>query len=330
MIDLKTEYLGLQLKNPLIVGSSRISGDLNTIKQCVDAGASAIVLKSLFEEQIVLEAESRLRKGINNEIYYWFPEANEKVFGLSKEEKLQQYLDYVSSVKKSIDVPVIASINCTSADGWPNFASKIEAAGADALELNIAIFPFNSHMSGQEIEEVYFKIAKDVKAKVNIPVSIKLGYNFTNIESVAFNLVKEGVDGLVLFNRYFRPNIDINTLKLVANENFSTPEEHVIPLRWIGLLNASKINCDLVASTGIHNYEAVIKQILAGAKAVQLTSTLYLNGIQVIEEILKDMEVWMLKKKFNTIEDFRSSSLEFQTTDSSFERIQYMKRDFIE
>lgn len=330
MIDLKTEYLGLQLKNPIIIGSSRLTGDLKTIKQCVEAGASAIVLKSLFEEQIVLEAESRLRKGINNEIYYWFPEASEKIFGLSKEENLLRYLEYVSSVKKSIDVPVIASVNCSSAKGWPEFAAKIEKAGADALELNIAIFPYNNEKSSEEIEQIYYQVLKDVKKNVNIPVSVKLGYNFTNIGSVASNLVNEGADGLVLFNRYFRPDIDIQTLKLVANDNFSIPDEHVIPLRWIGLLSGAKLNCDLVASTGIHDHEGVIKQILAGAKAVQIVSTLYLNGIPVIDKILKDLELWMTKKNFTSIEDFRSSALEFQTTDASFERIQYMKRDFID
>jgi len=330
MIDLKTKYLGLELKNPLIVGSSRITGDITSIKQCVDFGASAVVLKSLFEEQINLEAESRLRKGINNEIYYWYPEANEKIFGLSVDENLQRYLDFIANVKKEVDVPVIASINCTSAEGWPKFAAEIEKAGADALELNISIFPYDPNMSGREIEEVYYKIVQEVKENVKIPVSLKLGHYFTNIRSVANKLVEKGIDGLVLFNRYFRPDIDINTMQVVENQNFSSPEEHVIPLRWIGLMKGSNINCDLVASTGIHYHTGVIKQILAGATAVQLCSTLYLNGIPIIEKILKEMTKWMEHRNFNSLEDFRGSSLAFQTADASFERIQYMKRNISE
>ena len=330
MIDLKTNYLGLQLKNPLIVGSSRITGDIRSIKQCVDFGASAVVLKSLFEEQINLEAESKMKQGTDNEIYYWYPEAKKKVYGLSVDENLQRYLDFLKSVKSEIDVPVIASINCTSAEGWPKFAAEIEKAGADALELNIAIFPFDTASSSDDLEKMYYKIVKEVKANVSIPVSIKLGHYFTNLNSVASNLVDAGIDGIVLFNRYFRPDIDIDTMKVIENQNFTSPEEHVIPLRWIGLMTGSKIGCDLAASTGIHYHTGVIKQILAGAKAVQLCSTLYLNGIPIIGKILKEMEKWMESKNFKTLEDFRGSSLDFQTTDASFERIQYMKRNLSE
>lgn len=326
-MDLKTNYLGLELKNPLIVSSSKLTGDLHKIKECIKYGASAIVLKSLFEEQIRLEAESKMRNSRDNNIYYWFPEAKDHVVGLSVEANLERYLSFIKELKAETDVPIISSINCQSAEEWPKFAKAIQDAGADALELNIAIFPFNQQKSG-EIEEVYFDILREVKKHVTIPVSVKLGYHFTNLFSVATRLVEEGAGGLVLFNRYFRPDIDINTLKVMPDTHMSSPEELNVSLRWIALLTGNSLPCDLVASTGVHDHVGVIKQILAGAKAVQLCSTLYLNGISVIEDILKDLEGWMVEHRFNSIDEFRGKSLVEQTIDASFERIQFMQKDY--
>ena len=328
MINVNTKYLGLNLKNPLIVGSSRLTGELNSIRKCVEKGASAIVLKSLFEEQIVEEAQSKLTKNNIDEHYFWFKEAEKKVMDLSFDQRMQLYLDFVLNVKTNVDVPIISSINCLSSKGWPAFASEIEKAGADALELNIGIFPFNTSSKSTEIENTYFDIVREVKANVNIPVSVKMGPYFTNILSFANGLADAGADGIVLFNRFFRPDIDINTRKLVANDNFSSAGDYKMPMRWIALLAASKLNVDLVASDGVHNYEAVIKNILTGANAVQLCSTLYLNGIDVIEKIHNDIITWMEKQGFNSLDDFRSSSLELQSTDASFERTQYIKRSF--
>ncbi len=327
-MDLSTTYMGLKLKNPLIVSSSRLTGDLKGIMQCVEHGAGAIVLKSLFEEQIRLEAESKLRNSRDNNIYYWFPEAKEQVVGMSLEANLEKYLDFVRELKKQVDVPIISSINCVTADEWPKFATAIEEAGADALELNIAIFPFHAELKADKIQETYYTILKEVKKHVSIPVSVKLGYYFTNLCSVANQLVEDGADALVLFNRYFRPDIDIETLKVVANDHMSTPEELSIPLRWIALLSGAKIDCDLSASTGAHYHTGVIKQLLAGAQTVQLCSTLYQNGIPYIATILKDLKSWMEGHNFKTIDDFRGKSLENQTTDASFERVQFMRRDF--
>ena len=327
-MNLSTKYMGLELKNPFIVGSSRITGDTKTIRQCIDAGASAIVLKSMFEEQITLEAESHLRKARGGDIYYWFPEAKDKVVGLSVEANLENYLNFISDLKAESDVPIISSINCITPEGWPKFASAIQEAGADALELNIAIFPFNASQSSTEIEKLYIDILKAVKKEVTIPVSVKLGYYFTNLCSIAHELVDNGADGLVLFNRYFRPDIDINTMDVIADDYLSKPEETNIPLRWIALMTGNKLNCDLVASTGVHTHEQAIKQILVGAKAVQLCSTLYINGNHVIRDLVEGLDKWMEENKFLTIEDFRGKSLNTQTTDVSFERVQYMKRDF--
>ncbi len=330
-MDISTTYMGLKLKNPVIISSSRISGDLETIRQCISYGAAAVVLKSIFEEQMSLRVEAKLKQGNENEVYFWYSEAKEKVLDLSKEAILEHYLQFVKAAK-SIDtsIPIISSIHCKSADNWPKYAREIEKAGADALELNISVFPFNNSMTSIEIEDLYVRILETVKKEVNIPVSIKLGSFFTNLCTIINRLVAAGVDGLVLFNRYFRPDIDIDTLKVVSREHFSSPEEMSLPLRWIALLSGHHIPCDLVASTGIHYDTALIKQILVGAKAVEICSTLFQNGIPHIAKILEGLEEWMRKQHFETLDDFRGKSLDYQTTDARFERIQYMKRDFEE
>jgi len=330
-MDLSTTYMGLKLKNPVIISSSKITGDLETIRQCIGYGASAIVLKSIFEEQMTLHAEASLKQSKENEAYYWYTEAKEKILNLSKEAVLDHYLQFVRAAKNiDTSVPVISSIHCKSADNWPKYAREIEKAGVDALELNISIFPFNNSMSCIEIENLYVKILQKVKQEVSIPVSVKLGPFFTNLCSIIHRLVDAGADGLVLFNRYFRPDIDIDTLKVVSREHFSSPEEMSLPLRWIALLSGHHIPCDLVASTGIHYDTALIKQILVGARAVEICSTLFQNGIPYIAKILEGLENWMKKHHFEQLDDFRGKSLDYQTTDARFERIQYMKRDFEE
>jgi dihydroorotate dehydrogenase (fumarate) len=330
-MDLSTTYMGLKLKNPVIISSSRLTGDLETIRQCISYGAGAVVLKSIFEEQMHLRVEARMKQSKENEVYFWYSEAREKVMNLSKEAILEHYLEFVKAAKKlDTTVPIISSIHCKSADIWPRYARKIEDAGADALELNISIFPFNNSMTSLEIEDLYIKILKTVKQEVNIPVAIKLGPFFTNLCTITNRLVDAGVDGLVLFNRYFRPDIDIETLKVVSREHFSSPEEMSLPLRWVALLSGHNIPCDLVASTGIHYDTSLIKQILVGAKAVEICSTLFQNGIPHLAKILEGLESWMKKHNFEQLDDFRGKSLDYQTTDARFERIQYMKRDFEE
>ncbi len=320
--------MGLELKNPFIVGSSRITGDKRSIRQCIDAGASAIVLKSIFEEQITLEAESQLRQSGIGEYYYWFQEAREKVVGLSLEARLEKYLEFVGDMKAESDVPIISSINCVTPDRWPRFASAIQEAGADALELNIAILPFNASVKSHEIEKLYTEIVKAVVNEVSIPVSVKLGYYFTNLCHMAEELVNCGAAGLVLFNRYLRPDIDIRNLNVIADDYLSKPEETNVPMRWIGLMTGKNLACDLVASTGVHSHEQAIKHLLVGARAVQLCSTLYIHGNHVIRELVEGLDKWMGEHKFNTLDDFRGKSLNYQTVEVSFERVQFMKRDF--
>ncbi len=327
-LDISTTYLGLKLDSPIIISSSKITGELDNIKLCAQFGAGAVVLKSVFEEQITAEAEARVDG--SNEMYYWFPEAKDHVMGLSVDANLEKYLDFVKQVKSSISIPVIASINCKSSDEWPKFAQRIQQAGADAIELNISIFPFNASLKSCEVEELYMDILKAVKKEVTIPVSVKLGCYFTNLCSMANQLVEHGAQGLVIFNRYFRPDIDINTLQVVHDNYLSTPEEQSRSLRWIALMAGNNIGCDLVASTGIHYHTGMIKMILAGANAVQICSTLYANGIPYIESMLNELKKWMEEHKFKAISDFKGKALEDITTMASFERIQFMKRDFEE
>ncbi|MFA5419656.1 MAG: dihydroorotate dehydrogenase-like protein [Bacteroidales bacterium] len=326
MIDLSTTYMGLQLKSPIIVSSSKLTGDIENIKQCARYGAGAVVLKSIFEEQIRAEAEAHVRK--SNEMYYWFPEAKDHVMGLSVEANLAKYLAFVKEVKLTVDIPVIASINCKTPVEWPKFAKAIQEAGADALELNISIFPFNATLKSCEVEDQYIEILKAVKKEVTIPVSVKLGSYFTNLCSMATQLVENGAQGLILFNRYFRPDIDINTLEVITDNDYSSPEEQNVALRWIALLAGNRIGCDLVASTGIHYHTGTIKLLLSGATAVQVCSTLYINGIPYLETMLNEVKEWMKGHKFNQISDFRGKALKDVTTMAAFERIQFMKRDF--
>ncbi len=327
-MDLSTKYLGLQLKNPIVVSSSRMTGDIESIKKCIDAGAGAIVLKSLFEEQLRIKTESTLDGSRASEMYFWFPEAKNLVMEQGIKANMEQYLNFVRKVKAMSSVPIIASINCQTPNEWPHFASAIQEAGADALELNIAIFPFNNSMASCELEEVYIEILNQVKKHVSIPVSIKLGHYFTNLCALAHRLVQNKADGLVLFNRYFRPDIDIDSMKVVEDNYFSSPEELPESLRWIALMTENDLGCDLAASSGIHSYVGVVKQLLAGADVAQICSTLYLNGIDYLGEIISGLESWMMSHNFEGINDFKGKSLNKQTMDASFERVHFMNRNF--
>ncbi|MBU1008841.1 MAG: dihydroorotate dehydrogenase-like protein [Bacteroidetes bacterium] len=324
-MDLSTSYMGLSLRNPIIVSSSKLTGNIEGIVSCAKAGAGAVVLKSLFEEQIMAKAEAGLRK---NDMYFWYPEASDYVVNIAKGSGVQEYLDLIKRAKQEVDIPVIASINCVSPVEWPSVAKKIQEAGADALELNIAIFPFDKHATSQQIEDTYIDILKAVKAQVSIPVAVKIGPYFTNVTGMTYRLAEAGADALVLFNRFYNPDVDIATMKVVADNIFSNPDEKSIPMRWIALLSASGIPCDLAANTGIHYSIGVAKQLLAGATVVQLGTTLYQNGIPYLSEIVKGLDEWMQKHHYKSISDFRGIVNNLPENTAAFERIQYMKRNF--
>ncbi|MDP3462954.1 MAG: dihydroorotate dehydrogenase-like protein, partial [Bacteroidales bacterium] len=248
-MDLSTTYMGLNLKNPIIVSSSKLTGNIENIKSCAKAGAGAIVLKSLFEEQIMAKAEAGLKR---NDMYFWYPEASDYVVNISKGGGVQDYLKLIKQAKKEVSIPVIASINCVSPVEWPSFAAKIQEAGADGIELNMAIFPFDRNISSQQIEDTYIDILLAVKKEVSIPVAVKIGPSFTNMMAMTWRLAESGADALVLFNRFYNPDVDIASMKVVADNVFSGPDEKSIPMRWIALLSAGKIPTDLAANTGIH------------------------------------------------------------------------------
>jgi dihydroorotate dehydrogenase (fumarate) len=326
-MDLSTSYMGLKLKNPVVVSSSKLTDNVDNIRACAAAGASAVVLKSLFEEQIVAKSESILKR---NEMYFWYPEASDFVMNISKGSGVNEYLSLISDAKKSVDIPIFASINCVSPVEWTKFASKIEEAGADGLELNIAIFPFDKNVSSQHIEDTYIEILKEVKKHVSIPVAVKIGPYFTNTMAMAYRLADAGADGLVLFNRFYNPDVDIAAMKVVSDNIFSSPDEKAIPLRWIALLSADGIPCDLAASTGVHYSIGVVKQLLAGAKVTQICTSIYQNGIAYISEIVGGLDEWMRKHNYKSIDEFRGLVNKDAENTAAFERIQYMKRNFDE
>ncbi len=322
-MNLSTEYMGLKLKNPIIVSSSKITDEIIDIKKCIDVGAGAIVLKSLFEEQMVANSEVLMDQDIK---YFWFPEAIEQINKYSKEYGLNKVLELISQIKDYSDVPVIASINCITSHTWPQFAKSLEDAGADGIELNIALLPFDKSTPGKEIEDQYVKIVTEVKKYVSIPVAVKLSNYFTNLIQITHRLDDAGVNGLVLFNRLYRPDIDIEKEVIVHDNVLSAPEEMTKSLRWVALLS-HQLNCQVAGATGIHDYKDVVKQLLAGASAVQICSTLYKNGLSYIDTILTDLEKWMSRHHYDTIDQFRSKICKENECSIMFERIQFLKKD---
>jgi dihydroorotate dehydrogenase (fumarate) len=339
MIDLSCDYLGLRIKNPVIVGSSGLTSSLENLKTIAKNGAGAVILKSIFEEQIKFETDKLLDSddpgmkswheaflGIVNKDEFYFEEAFDYLTNYAKEHTLSHYLNLVKDAKKAIDIPVIASINCTTQYDWQYFAKRIQDAGADAIELNAYILPSDFEKEGREVEQVYFDIINEVKKYITIPFSLKIGYYFSSLARTALKLSETGIAGLTLFNRPYNPDIDIRTIEINASNMFSTEGEYSHTLRWVALL-AGRINCDIAASTGIHNHETVIKQILAGADAVQMVSVFYRKHFDVLPGIISGLEAWMQQHNFNTIDDFKGL-LSFTNVHNpaSYERVQFIRQ----
>lgn len=322
-MDISTNYLGLQLTSPIIISSSRLTSSVENMKIYARKGAGAIVLKSLFEEQILADIKTKLD---DHPMYYWYPSAADHITELSKDHGVNEYIRLIREAKEAVSIPIIASVNCISAKGWTSFTKKLQEAGADALELNIAIFPFDDSMDGPAVEETYFDILKAVKAEVTIPVSVKIGSYFSNLPRMIKRLDAEGARGIVMFNRFFRPDIDIEDMSIIYDNYLSAPNELTEPLRWIGSLS-NKVSCDIAATTGIHDHEGVAKVLLAGARAAQICTTLYLNGPDMIARINEDLVIWMKKHHFNTIDQFRGKILQGREKTGSFERVQFMRKN---
>jgi dihydroorotate dehydrogenase (fumarate) len=321
-MDLSTKYLGLKLRNPVIVGSSGLTDSAEKIADLEKSGAGAVVLKSIFEEEISMEYEQVL----NEEAPSPYKDDYLDYFDYKiKEQNLSQYIKLISEAKKKVNIPIIASINCNSSHEWTYFAKKIEEAGADALELNIFILPSTMEKSIDDIDQAYLEIINNVKNIINIPLAIKISYYFSNLGRAIKVLSKTGVQGIVLFNRFYSPDIDLDKMEIVSTNVLSTPKELSTSLRWIGIM-ANRVKCDLAASTGVHDGKAVAKQLLAGADAVQLVSTLYKNGPEYLQTIIKDLESWMMEKGFDSINDFRGKlSQEEYLNPALYERVQFMK-----
>ncbi len=322
MVNLTTKYMGFQLKNPLIVASSGLTKSPEKIKDFEDKGAGAVVLKSIFEEQIMAETNHIMEYP---DSYNNYPEALDYIKNFTQQHSVSEYLKLIRDTKKEVKIPVFASINCVSMNEWINFARDIENAGADGLELNIFIMPADLNTTGAEHEKMYFDIIEKIKKTVKIPVALKISYYFSGLVNLMQKFSWSGIASLVMFNRFYTPDINIDTLRIQTSNVLSTPFEMGNTLRWIALLS-DKAGCDISASTGIHDASGVIKQLLVGATTTQLCSTLYINGSARIQEILEDLTRWMQQKKYKNISDFRGKlSLKKADNPVLYHRVQYMK-----
>ena len=322
MVDLSTEYLGMKLKNPVIAGSSGLTNSVKSIKELEESGAGAVVLKSIFEEEIAFEYEDILKeaesKGYNLDQFDYY---DYKI----KEDNIDKYTTLINESKKNVSIPVIASVNCVYSHEWLAFASQLEKAGADALELNMFFLPSDFERTSEEKEKAYFQIIEQVQKAVNLPIALKISYYFSNLGPMIQKLSNTGISGLVLFNRFFSPDFDIDKFEVKSSNVFSAPSDLSISLRWIAIM-AARVNCDLAASTGVHDGVALIKQLLAGADAVQVASTLYENGKGRIGEMLKTLEEWMEGKGYGSLSDFKGKMSQAKSSNpAAYERVQFMK-----
>jgi dihydroorotate dehydrogenase (fumarate) len=323
-MDLTTKYLGLQLKSPLIASASPLSEDINNIRKLEDAGIAGVVLYSLFEEQLRQEQEEYnfvTTQGTEAfaESLSYFPEIHDYKLGP------ELYLEHISNAKQAVDIPIIASLNGSTIGGWTSYAKEMEKAGADAIELNIYYIPTDMDMSGAEVEDQYVEILKSVKAAVSIPVALKLSPFFSNFSNMAKKLDDTGVDGLVLFNRFYQPDIDLDVYEVTPNLLLSQSSAMRLPMRWIAILK-DRIKADLAATSDIHTGTDVIKMLLVGASATMLCSSLLKHGINHVRNIEEHMKEWMHEREYETVQQLQGSMSQKKTADpSNFERAQYMK-----
>jgi dihydroorotate dehydrogenase (fumarate) len=324
-MNLSATYLNLKLRTPLVVSASPLSEEIDSIKQMEDAGASAVVLYSIFEEQLRserLELAKRLEQGTESfaESLTYFPEPEQFHLGPG------EYLKHILRAKRAVRIPIIASLNASGNVGaWTQYARRIQEAGADALELNIYSIPTNPNLSAMQIEETYLNILKAVKSEVSIPVAVKLSPFFSNFANMAARLDKAGANGLVLFNRFYQPDIDLETLEVKPNILLSTPMAMRLPLRWIAILYGN-LRANLAATSGIHRATDVLKMLMAGADVTMLCSTLLRHGIRQIEIIEREMVAWMQEHEYKSVKQLKGSLSQKNCADpAEFERAQYMR-----
>jgi len=322
--DLSTNYLGLAIPSPIVVASCGLTNSVENIRILADAGAGAVVLKSIFEEQIRADvaevaAEARREAPVH-------PEIAQFLSGYSAADAVEKTLALIREAKRAVRIPIIASVHCVSPHAWTDFARRVEEAGADALELNVFIFPANARHGSGWYEHIYYDVVNEVRRRVSLPLALKIGWYFSSPARMIKRLSRSGAAGLVLFNRFHRPDYDIERLTIGAAPYFSEPHEIHLPLRWIGIASPSA-ECDLAAATGIHDGAGVVKTLLAGAAVAQVATTLYKNGMDYIATMLRDVDQWMDRHDFETIESFRGKLSRANAQDhAAYERVQYMKR----
>jgi dihydroorotate dehydrogenase (fumarate) len=323
-MTVSTNYLGLTLKNPIVASSSPLSHNVDSIRRLEDAGAAAVVMYSLFEEQITFDSfyvDYYLTSGTNSyaESLNYFPEMQ------SYNVWPDEYMNLIRRAKETVDIPIIGSLNGVSAGGWTDYAALIEEAGADAVELNVYYIPTNENLKGTEIENIYLEILSEVKSSVSIPVAIKLSPYFSSIANMAKRLVDEGANGLVLFNRFYQPDIDLETLEVVPRLVLSNSAELRLPLRWVAILYG-RLMADLAITTGIHTSQDVLKGLMAGAKVTMMASELLQNGIRRISVILDEIRSWMNEHEYESVAQMIGSmSQQHCAEPAAFERANYMK-----
>ncbi len=324
MPDLTTTYLGLQLRNPLVASASPLSKKVDTVRSLEDAGAAAVVMYSLFEEQITHESQELddyLERGTHSyaESLSYFPDLGSYNLGS------EPYLEHLHRVKRAVDIPVIGSLNGISSGGWVQYAQRIEQAGADALELNIYYLPTDPNLSGAELEEEYVKLVRDVRATVKIPIALKLSPFFTSLPHIAKRFVEAGANGLVLFNRFYQPDFDLEELEVIPNLELSTSHELRLPLRWIALLYG-RIETDFALTSGVHTAQDVLKAVMAGASVAMTTSALLEYGIGRLTHILTDLQAWMEEHEYESVTSMKDSMSQRAVAEpAAFERANYMK-----
>ncbi len=324
MANLETKYAGLTLRNPIIASSSGVTDSVSRVQKLEKAGVGAVVLKSIFEEEILLEMEELIQNMTARPFVY--PETMDYMDEDPHEDLIRAYLSLISECKKAVKIPVIASINAISNQKWTYLASEIEEAGADALELNLFALPSKLGEDSAKMEENYLAIVKEVVSQVkNIPVTVKISHYFTALGSMIEKFAEAGAKGVVLFNRYYSADIDIENEVLTSDFILSNNNEIALPMRWVGLMS-DKVNVDLAATTGIHTGKDVVKLLLAGAPAVQVATALYQHDFSVVGEMTSFLEKWMKEKGYKSIEDFKGKMAHKSTgSTESWERVQFMK-----
>jgi dihydroorotate dehydrogenase (fumarate) len=324
MTELSTTYLGFELKNPIVASASPLSKKLETAKRLEEAGASAIVMYSLFEEQIIhesLELDHYLTRGTHSfaEAQTYLPDIGTYNMGPDK------YLDHISALKAAVSVPVIASLNGVSKGGWVRYARLMQDAGADAVELNMYYLSADPELTGQELEDNYVDLVTEVKSSLDIPLAVKLSPFVTSLPNFARRLVAAGADGLVLFNRFYQPDFDLEELEVVRTLELSNSRDLLLPLRWISILHG-KVDVDLALTSGVHTVEDVLKSMMAGAKVTMLASELLQNGLERISILLYDLQVWMQEHEYESVKQMQGSMSQQSVVEpAAFERSNYIK-----